>query len=541
MHRGLVLTIALGCFCLLGLVAASRAQAASPAEAADAAGITIDYPQPGATVVPEVITASPLIEVVTLSGTLSSSLEDSNPIVAYIDGRLNSCEDYFGQDPFDAAAGGCYYTGVSKASHWTYQIVRDQVERLGFDFYGKHTVEIRWMHWSEEAVISHSDTVTFTLVKEATSAPSSAPSSAAAVAPNATDPNAPLHKRTVSQLSSGSPSAPSVLGATLSVQHTELSAVHVALTALATVILLLIVGYPGLLLGNTLGDKDNYERLFGRATRWLVRVKNRARARRGARARLPRWVRVAAGMLIATVIAGFIDPGFGFNPGSARLLASVAIAFVLQNLLGWWLIRRMLRRSDPELKSNVEFKAGSLVILAIAVVVSRIVGFEPGMVFGLMVGLSFGATLAKAKQARVTMIGLGYAFGLALIGWVGYSLLTTAQASGFWPVFLSETLSGLAVSGIASLPIALLPLAVFDGAALLAWKKWVWAVLYGIGLFAFLLILMPLPFSWGAVSTPLTTWIALYLAYALVAVGVWVWFRVGRSRVAKARKPVASA
>ena len=217
MRRGLLLALVTGCLSSAALLIAS------PAVAAD---ITIDYPQTGDTAVSKTISASPPIEAVTLAGTFASSPDDPGTIVAYIDGRLDSCEDYFGDDPF--AEANCHHVGTSRGSDWTFQITRDQIERLGFDYYGEHTVEIRLLHRDGETVTGEADTVTFTVAKEARSP-------AATAEPPGTSAPHPM-ERSVSRLSGGSPSAPSVLSATPAAQELELSAARVALTALVTVI-----------------------------------------------------------------------------------------------------------------------------------------------------------------------------------------------------------------------------------------------------------------------------------------------------------------
>lgn len=506
MHHRLRETAAALC---LGILLASLG--ATPAWAD---GLTIDYPRDGDVVVP--VDRGPGVQVVTLEGTFREA-EDAVAVVAYIDGRFVSCEDYYGDSPDGPSA--CYYSGTRTGSEVSFELWHGQFDHLGLEFFGEHTVEIAvvslpqpdapHVEWGRAGV-------TFTISKTA-ELPLPAPG-----IPLANPDESPPVSASVSRLGSGQASAPSVLSATTAAQDVKLTPGHALLTALVTVILLLVVGFPGALLGSTLSD--NYDRIFGRAAK-RVQEWRRRRAKLVV-STVPAWLAIAVGMIAATLIAGFIDPEFGINPGSLRMLVSVAISFVLESLLGWWLVAKLVKRSDSTLNPKVRFRFGSLIVLALAVLVSRAVGFEPGMVFGLMVGLSFGASLALERRARVALIGSGYAFGLAMVGWVGYSVLAASlgDSPDFWEVFVSETLSGLAVSGIASLPLALLPVAVLEGGTLFAWKKGIWALAYGIGLFAFVVILMPLPFSWGEISTPFATWVALYVAYAVVAVGVWAWF-----------------
>lgn len=480
---------------LLAGISAGILAPSGPALADD--GVTITAPAAGDTVTPVPDSAGEPSVLVT--GTQHPT--ETSTLGAYLDGAFLKCTPDTPVGP--NGYGVCFITpSPSPDGTWTLSLSRHQFELFGLPFGGRHTVDI--------VLLDHPDLDgPYVEIGRASVA-------FAVDAPGASGVS-------VSRLASGEPDAPSVLSATAPVQGTGLTAERALLTAAVTVILLLIVGYPSLLLGNTLGDEKNYDRIFGRAIAWWKKATGRVR-----RPKPQGGAPIAIGMTAATIIAGFVDPGFGLNLGSLRMLVSVALAFVIQNLVGWWLVRRALRITDPDLRPGIRFKFGSLPILLVAVVVSRLVGFEPGMVFGLIVGLSFGAELAKTKQARVVLVGAGYAFGLAMVGWLGYSIVTSAAGSdpGFWATFASETLSGLAVSGIASLPVALLPMAFTEGGALFAWKKGVWALCYAIGLFAFFVILLPLPFSWGEVEAPLATWVGLYVAYAVLAIGVWGWFRL---------------
>ena len=468
---------------------------APPSAAAAADPIAISSPSDGAIVTP--VAGSGGASGIRIAGTQHPT--ETSSIAVSIDGRFVPCgpgSDVGVSDP------DCLLAPLTESDGtWTYFLREEQFEAIGLDFGGQHTIHAVLLDHPDAD--GHDVEIGRAGITIAIATPGWRDSS-------------------VSRLATGEPDAPSVLAATVTVQGAGLTAERALVTAVVTIILLLIVGYPSHLIGSVLGDEKNYGRLFGRPTAWWRRMTGRARRR------VPTgWLPLAVGMTAATIIAGFVDPGFGFNAGSLRLVASVAIAFAIQNLLGWWLIRRALRITDPELKPGIRFRFGSLPILLVAVLASRLVGFEPGMVFGLLVGLSFGAKLATARQARVTLVGSGYAFGLAIVGWLGYSMVIGAagNGAGWWATFASETMSGLAVSGIAALPIALLPMAFADGGAIFAWKKRVWAVCYGIGLFSFFVILLPLPSSWGEVATPLATWIGLYVGYAVLAVAVWAWFR----------------
>jgi hypothetical protein len=455
---------------------------------------------------------------VTFSGTVSSA-DDDLDIALFVDGHLLTCDDDFGNDFNDFS---CIRTWTHEESSWEFPVSSDELERLGLTYLGVHEVRFVLTRYHEGAKKTIEAERTLALdfrkvVPSASALPTLPPDAAPGSGGN------PLSSGSSSYLATGDPAGTSVLSSVRTVMDVPADAVNLLVTAAVTVILLLLVGLPSALLGQTLSE--NYDRLFGRASVAVGRV-----ARALASPALPRWLPITFGMALATVMSAFVDPGFGWNLGSARLLVSMGIAFALESVVGWIVIRSVLAKTDPDLDPKPEFKFGSLLIVLIAVIVSRIVGFEPGMVFGLVLGLTFGASLASARSARVKLLGLGWAFAIGLTSWVMYSLL--AGIPGWLPVFASETFSAIAVSALAALPVALLPLAGLDGGVLFGWNRWVWAVIYLAALFVFFLVLMPMPFSWGDVGSPLATWLGLYVAYAVFAAALWAWFRFVRPKSA---------
>jgi hypothetical protein len=177
----------------------------------------------------------------------------------------------------------------------------------------------------------------------------------------------------------------------------------------------------------------------------------------------------------------------------------------------------------------------TLLIVVLAVVFTRLTGFEPGIVFGLVAGVAFGALAGRAQEARAALTTLGYAFGVALVAWVLYAMMGGGAASGgsFWHTFTIEMLSSVAIGGMAALPIALFPVRGLPGSAIWSWNRWIWAGCYAIGLFAFFIVLMPMPFSWAEVSLNITTWISIYLVYLVAAVVFWLLISRPWSRGAK--------
>ncbi len=232
----------------------------------------------------------------------------------------------------------------------------------------------------------------------------------------------------------------------------------------------------------------------------------------------------ALGIAAASLISSFIDPGFGFSLAGVRVFLSFFVSFLLDAVAAWFLLIWFVRRTSPGTSASFRFAPASLVVVVIAVLFTRLTGFQPGIVFGLVAGVAFGAVLADTVKARVALLGLGYSFVLGLVGWFGYSAVV--GGAGAHPsslvVFFEELLAAMAIGGIAALPISLIPLRGLLGGEIFAWKKSVWAVAYSLGLLAFFLVLMPKPFSWATVNLSVWVWGGLFVAYAVVAVALWL-------------------
>lgn len=233
------------------------------------------------------------------------------------------------------------------------------------------------------------------------------------------------------------------------------------------------------------------------------------------RAKLPLtgWPIAAGGVLVAAIISTFIEPDAVFD---LRVFASVLIAFLLDAVLGWFAVMWLIRRSDPDAKPTFRILPIMLLLVIAAVLFSRFTGFQPGLMFGLVAGVVYGGLVSRLSQARVVLLELGWAFGLAVLAWIAYSLIPADV------VFLRETLAAVSIGGIAALPVALLPVPGLAGRVVWNWRRPVWAAAYALGLVGFFLVLMPRPFAWDSVDLSIWVWGAIFAAYAVAAVVVWL-------------------
>lgn len=306
-----------------------------------------------------------------------------------------------------------------------------------------------------------------------------------------------------------------------------------AVIGTGSVMLMLVVGWPSTLLNSVVGSR--YQQLV----RWVTsRFRRKAADADGApgvgsgpeaagavagrprQSRLPGWL-MWPGFALAAILGAFVDPDFGWNAMSARLVVTLFLSFLLFNLAAWAIVRRVAVRLQPDSDPYLRFRWGSLVLVVVAVVVARLLGLEPGVIFGLVAGIAYATTLQAARSAIITIVGSAFGLVLALVAWVGYSLLAPVPIDNFAYVFLVEFLAGVTVKGVSTLPLSLLPLGNLEGAKLFGWRKVVWGASYAVGLAAFMLVLLTIPKAWGEIPGDFVKWLVLFGAYALFAIVVW--------------------
>jgi hypothetical protein len=270
------------------------------------------------------------------------------------------------------------------------------------------------------------------------------------------------------------------------------------------------------------------ERLRRRLREWLAQAKNWALARLGlagrsdvkkdARETLAFAVVVTAGSLLGALL----DPAFGLN---LRTLVSF-VAIVLAMLAGVTVaglvtgIYHRARRHGKVARKLHALPLG-LVVAGACVVISRATGFEPGYLYGVVCGVTFGRELNRHEEGHVVALGSLAMLGVALLAWVawaGLNPVASRPGSFFGAVLGDDFLASLFVSGLVGTVISLFPLRFMPGYKLRSWHKGAWAVTFGVALFLLVdALLRPGSAVSGSASTrshvPLVTALALLVLF----------------------------
>lgn len=322
--------------------------------------------------------------------------------------------------------------------------------------------------------------------------------------------------------------------------------VALGIAGASALILMAFVVFPAELLNNTLASRYGalFGGLFGGAGRgrgrWVERVTEWLR-----RSPLPS----AAGVIaIASLIFCFADPGFGFDLASLRLFLACFIALVVVSIVATFIAGRYLG-IRWRLRSILEVQPLGLVLAVVGIIVSRLLDFTPGIIIGLVVGLALtgridGADADGRDQARAVATFSVTVLVLSVLSWAGYSVLLDALAgapNGFVDALALDTLAAIPAEGLGALPVGLLPLRGLDGAEVWGHTKLGWAVLYGVSLTLFWLVIVADNGNWGDMGGSLTVWGAVLIAFTVLAVGVYLYFRFSDRQAERRAERAAAA
>jgi hypothetical protein len=311
------------------------------------------------------------------------------------------------------------------------------------------------------------------------------------------------------------------------------------------VVLSLIVGYPAFLLNRVITGRYESWRDWVR-TRWKklepqrTQIAKRLKFPKPAAAgwTIPRWTLWPAFML-AGIFGSIDDPDFGFTLTTLRTIITLTLSIAIFNIAAWSLTRRVLRHYEPNIRADIDIKLSSIGILIASVILSRLLDFSPGVVFGTVAGLVYAIELGLSRKVVVILTGTGFSAAIAIVAWVAYTLFAHVPGAltNGWLIGITEVFGGITITGVSAAPLALLPLAGLDGEALFTWRRVGWGITYSVVLFLFVVAMFDLPQSFTAVSGDVIRWLILFGVFAAVAVGVWLIDAQLRKRAEVRQKP----
>ncbi len=302
-----------------------------------------------------------------------------------------------------------------------------------------------------------------------------------------------------------------------------------ATTAAIVLAVIALFAFPFELFNTTI--EENYDEIRG----WF-----RLPARAVTLAQHPRF-RTASftGLTLAAAgVYGFLSPDFGTNLNSLVILVGTFVALVVMSVIFNVPAGISIYRRFGE-KGTLNFLPGSLAISVLMVLGSRVMHFQPGYFYGAMAGLAFQAKLSREDQGRITAANWAFSFVISIAAWLlrtPVAELAAESGANVWWHGLEACLSLIFLWGLEGLAFAMLPMRFLDGRKVLNWSKPIWAVMFGLGLFAVVHVLFG-PNS-GYISSSASgeraAVVILFGVFGAVSVLLWAWFQFRPERWAPA-------
>ncbi|WP_167131425.1 Ig-like domain-containing protein [Paramicrobacterium chengjingii] len=229
---------------------------------------------------------------------------------------------------------------------------------------------------------------------------------------------------------------------------------------------------------------------------------------------------IVLGIAATGALTIFANPVDG-RPAYLRLLFAAIIASAIINAAAAWLPRilsHVWRCGFTEVRFNPRW----LLVVAAAVLASRVFDLHPALLFALVTTVRVPTVLNSAVLARLALSRIGGVFVVGVVAWLLASFVP--QGGSFFTQLLIETANITALVGIGSAAIMMVPLGRLSGRAIFAWSRPLWLAAVLAILTALFVMLGPSIENWRATGNVLAA-LALVLAFAALGISVWLWKR----------------
>jgi hypothetical protein len=301
---------------------------------------------------------------------------------------------------------------------------------------------------------------------------------------------------------------------------------HVAQNiALAAVLVLLLV-FPSQLFNSTF-DK-HHERI---TAPWRQRFGRRPKAESPEpTSSTQRAVTYGAVVVAGALLAGFLDPKFGFKTASYALFVGVIASTVFGAALGAFVNHGYRRARHFSASAILVAVPAGLAIAFACVVVSRVAHFQPGYLYGLVGGFSFLVALDTRDSGRAHFTQFLVGLLVACAGWILFVPVSHAANNahpGFGLLAVDAFLSAVFIGGIEGALLTLVPLRFLPGHDVARWSWVGWSVLAFATSFLFVDALLRPETGYLGQSSSASAIITygLFAVFGIASVAFWGWFR----------------
>ena len=231
---------------------------------------------------------------------------------------------------------------------------------------------------------------------------------------------------------------------------------------------------------------------------------------------------------LSALLYAFLDPTFGFSLTSLAEMLGLAIGLLVVLVAYGAPLIFFSRRH--RIGMDIRALPATLLIAAMCVLVSRLTNFQPGYLYGLIVGFFFARHVTSDVEGKAEASAAGTSLVAAFVAWVVLAFLRgNGSTDAFTNALLQAATATVVVAGLENAVFAMLPLRFMPGGAVFTWNRKVWAVLIGLGIFGFAHVLLNPSSGAGYLAdtsrTSFLTMVVLLAAFGLASVLFWAWFR----------------
>jgi hypothetical protein len=194
-------------------------------------------------------------------------------------------------------------------------------------------------------------------------------------------------------------------------------------------------------------------------------------------------------VVICALLYSFIDPYFNPDLEGLALFLSLAVAVAVVTY-GYEGMQVLVSKRFYQMPATIKAFVFAIMVAIIFVAVSRAIDFHPGLLFGFVGVYALVSPMAKSnKQHDAVPIVIGSL--VLIIVSLGAWFLTIPihelpqGGESFWLSLAKGILIGVFVMGLEGLLFRLVPLNFNDGAKIVAWKRWIWLIIFVVVSFLF--------------------------------------------------------
>jgi hypothetical protein len=301
----------------------------------------------------------------------------------------------------------------------------------------------------------------------------------------------------------------------------KLSFSHVGQNMLLAALLVLLIAFPSELFNSTV--QEHYDEI----TSWVHR--GRLAGVRRQLSRLPTPAVLACFGAAGALLYSQLSPDFSFNKASLALLIGMFVALATASFI-FDVARAGYIRRRFSVEGRLKAFPTGIALGAVLVLLSRLVHFQPGYLYGLFTGLVFQHELSHKKEgesmfaAGASLLGAG---AVAWLLWIPVKHLANQHGASMAILSLDAALASLWIAAMCGIVFGMLPIRWLNGEKVAAWSRPGWALIYGVGMFAFVqTALLPSGgFIGSAKKGSFLSVLILFVAFATFSVLFWSYFR----------------